>query len=238
MTMPFYVSPEQVIADKSKFARTNIAKGRALLAMQYADGIMLAAENPSNTIRKIAELYDRIAFGGVGKINEFDQMRQFGVRWADVRGYTYSREDVHAKDIANTFGQVLGQTFTHDLKPMEVELLIAEVGYHAVDDELYRVTFDGLFVDEERYCVLPSDAEAIQTRVKDAYQDGLSLPDAFTLAINALAGPDRTLTAHDLEVAVLERNARRRAFRRLTQDEMTGLLPPPKPEAEPEPAST
>jgi proteasome alpha subunit len=224
MSMPFYVSPEQVIADKSKFARTNIAKGRALLAMQYADGIMLAAENPSNTIHKVAELYDRIGFGGVGKINEFDQLRQFGVRWADVQGFRYSREDVHAKELANTYGQVIGQTFTHDLKPMEVELLIAEVGDTAAEDELYRVTFDGLFVDEERYCVLPSDAEAIQTRVKDAYQDGLSLQDAFTLATKALAGPDRTLTAHDLEVAVLERSARRRAFRRFTQDEMTGLL--------------
>jgi proteasome alpha subunit len=229
MTMPFYVSPEQVIADKSKFARTNIAKGRALLAMQYADGILLAAENPSNTIRKIAELYDRIGFGGVGKINEFDQLRQAGVRWADVRGYQYSREDVHAKELANSYGQVLGQTFTHDLKPMEVEILIAEVGYEPENDELYRVTFDGLFVDEERYCVLPSDNEATHTRLKDTFQDGLAFADAFTVATSALAGPDRTFTAHDLEVAVLERHARRRAFRRLTQEQMTELLPPPPP---------
>jgi proteasome alpha subunit len=226
MTMPFYVSPEQVIADKSKFARTNIAKGRALLAMQYADGILIAAENPSNTIRKIAEIYDRIAFGGVGKINEFDQLRQYGVRFADIRGYQYSREDVHARDLANAYGQILGQTFTHDLKPMEVEILVAEIGYEdSSSDELYRVTFDGLFVDEHGFCVLPSDAEGVSGRLKESYSDDLSLQQAFTVATKALAGTDRTLTATDLEAAVLERKTRRRrAFRRLDEDEMTALL--------------
>jgi proteasome alpha subunit len=228
MTMPFYVSPEQVIADKSKFARNNIAKGRALLAMQYADGILIAAENPSNTIRKIAEIYDRIAFGGVGKINEFDQLRQYGVRFADIRGYQYSREDVHARDLANTYGQILGQTFTHDMKPMEVEILVAEVGYaDAASDELYRVTFDGLFVDEHGFCVLPSDAEAVSNKLKENYRDDLSFADAFlvaTKALEAAGGGERTLTAADLEAAVLERKARRRAFRRLTDDEMTSLL--------------
>ncbi len=228
MTMPFYVSPEQVIADKSKFARTNIAKGRALLAMQYADGILIAAENPSNTIRKIAEIYDRIAFGGVGKINEFDQLRQYGVRFADVRGYQYSREDVHARDLANTYGQILGQTFTHDMKPMEVEILVAEVGYaDASSDELYRVTFDGLFVDEHGFCVLPSDADAVSGRLKESYSEDLSLQEAFRIAIKALEAAlpaDRTLAAADVEAAVLERKARRRAFRRLQDDEMATLL--------------
>ena len=228
MTMPFYVSPEQVIADKSKFARNNIAKGRALLAMQYADGILIAAENSSNTIRKIAEVYDRIAFGGVGKINEFDQLRQYGVRFADVRGYQYSREDVHARDLANAYGQILGQTFTHDLKPMEVEILVAEVGYEdAASDELYRVTFDGLFVDEHGFCVLPSDAEAVSSKLKESYGDDLSLQDAFKVAIKALEAalpPERKLAPSDLEAAVLERKARRRAFRRLEDAEMESLL--------------
>ena len=234
MTMPFYVSPEQVIADKAKFARNNIAKGRALVAMQYIDGILVVADNPSNTLRKISEIYDRIAFGGVGKYNEYDQLRQAGVRYADVEGYRYSREDVHAKALANAYAQILGQTFTHDMKPMEVEILVVEVGYDAAGDELYHVTFDGLVVDEERYCVLPTDADAIQTRMKDSFHDGLPLGEALALGVTALGGADRTFTAHDLEVAVLERGARRRAFRRLDGDELTPLLPAaptPQPES-------
>ncbi|HVM10690.1 MAG TPA: proteasome subunit alpha [Acidimicrobiales bacterium] len=224
MSMPFYVSPEQIIADKAKFARNNIAKGRALLAMQYADGILIAADNPSNTLRKINEIYDRIAFGGVGKFNEYDQLRQGGVRWADVEGYRYSREDVHAKSLANLYAQILGQTFTHDMKPMEVEILIAEVGYAAEDDEIYHVTFDGLVVDEDRYCVLPTDADAISTRLKDSFADGLSLADAFKIAAKALGGPERTMAPADLEGAILERNGRRRTFRRLERSEMETLL--------------
>ncbi|HEX4979928.1 MAG TPA: proteasome subunit alpha [Acidimicrobiales bacterium] len=224
MTMPFYVSPEQVLADKAKFARNNIAKGRALLAMQFAGGILIAADNPSNTLRKINEIYDRIAFGGVGKFNEYDQLRQGGVRWADVEGYRYSREDVHAKSLANLYAQILGQTFTHDMKPMEVELLVVEAGFAPQDDEIYHVTFDGLVVDEDRWCVLPTDAEAIDTRLKDSYQDDLPLADAFKVAVQALGGPERSLAPPDLEGAVLERDARRRAFRRLDREEMATLL--------------
>lgn len=224
MTMPFYVSPEQIIADKAKFARNNIAKGRALLAMQYADGILIAADNPSNTLRKINEIYDRIAFGGVGKFNEYDQLRQGGVRWADVEGYRYSREDVHAKSLANLYAQILGQTFTHDMKPMEVEILIAEAGFAPEDDEIYHVTFDGLVVDEDKWCVLPTDADAISTRLKDTYQDSLPLAEAFKVATQALSGPERTMTPNEMEGAVLERHANRRAFRRLEREEIATLL--------------
>ncbi|HEX7165504.1 MAG TPA: proteasome subunit alpha [Acidimicrobiales bacterium] len=224
MSMPFYVSPEQVIADKAKFARTNIAKGRALVALEFADGILLVAETFSRTLRKISEIYDRIAFGGVGKYNEYDNLRQAGVRYADVEGYRYSREDVYAKALANAYAQILGQTFTHDMKPMEVEILVAEVGYEPSGDELYRVTFDGLVVDEDNFCVLPADADPIVDRVKESYQEGLDLRAAFNVAVKALAGPERTLTDKELEAAVLERKATRRAFRRLSDEEMAGLL--------------
>ena len=224
MSMPFYVSPEQVIADKAKFARTNIAKGRALVALECADGIVIVAETFSHTLRKINEIYDRIAFAGVGKYNEYDQLRQGGVRWADVEGYRYSREDVHAKALANLYAQILGQTFTHDMKPMEVEILVAEVGWDQSGDEFYRVTFDGLVVDEDKFCVLPMDAEAITERLKAAYQDDMNLAEAFKVAVAALSGPERTLGAGDLEAIILERRGMRRAFRRIHGEEMASLL--------------
>ena len=229
--MPFYVSPEQLIADKAKFARTNIARGRALVAMQYEDGILLAAENPSSTLRKISEIYDRIGFAGVGKYNEYDQLRQAGVRYADVEGYRYSREDVHAKALANAYAQILGQTFTHDMKPMEVEILVAEVGYDPADDELYHVLYDGVIVDEDQFTVLPGDNEAVAERLKHDFRTGLSLPDALRVAIRALAGPDRDLAATDMEGAVLERRARRRSFRRLEKAELAELLEGPGSDA-------
>jgi proteasome alpha subunit len=224
MGMPFYVSPEQLIADKAKFARTNIARGRALVAMQYDGGILLAAENPSSTLRKVSEIYDRIAFAGVGKYNEYDQLRQAGVRYADVEGYRFSREDVHAKSLANAYAQILGQSFTHDMKPMEVEILVAEVGYDPADDELYHVLYDGVILDEEKFTVLPGDNDAILERLKEGFTDHLTLAEALKVAVTALAGPDRTLEAADMEGAVLDRGAARRAFRRLQEDELVTLL--------------
>ncbi|HUP85480.1 MAG TPA: proteasome subunit alpha [Acidimicrobiales bacterium] len=221
--MPFYVSPEQLIADKAKFARTNIARGNALVALQFEDGILLAAENP-RTLRKISEIYDRIAFAGVGKYSEYDQLRQAGVRYADVEGFRFSREDVHARNLANAYAQILGQSFTHDMKPMEVEILVAEVGFAAEDDELFHVTYDGIILDEERFTVLPSDNEAITTRLKDGFAEGLTLAAALKVAVAALAGPDRELEAKSMEAAVLERSARRRVFRRLLEPELADLL--------------
>ena len=224
MSMPFYVAPEQVMKDRADYARKGIARGRSLAALVYDQGILIVAENPSRTLHKVSEIYDRIAFAGVGKYNEFDSLRQAGIRHADLKGYTYSREDVDARGLANAYAQLLGNVFTHEMKPMEVEILVVEVGFKAEDDALYHILYDGTVVDEERFTVLGGDAEAISDRVEAAFNDGLSLADAVKAATGALGGPDRTLTAPELEVAVLERNAPRRAFRRVEGDELTELL--------------
>ena len=215
MSMPFYVAPEQVMKDRADYARKGIARGRALVAVRYADGIALVAENPSNTLRKISEIYDRIAFAGVGKYNEFDQLRVAGVRAADLKGFQYSRDDVDARSLANNYAQILGQIFTHEMKPMEVEILVAEVGVRGDDDQLFHILYDGTVVDERRFSVLGGDAEAIASRLNERYADDQSLDAALQSATAALSGPDRTLAADDLEVAVLSRLNGRRCFKRL-----------------------
>ena len=142
MSQPFYVAPEQVMKDRADYARKGIARGRSLCAVSYTDGIMVCAENSSSTLRKISEIYDRIAFAGVGKYNEFDQLRVAGVRHADLKGYQYSREDVDARSLANAYAQMLGQIFTHEMKPMEVEILVAEIGDEPGTDELFHILYD------------------------------------------------------------------------------------------------
>ena len=236
MTMPFYVAPEQVMKDRADYARKGIARGRALVGLVCVDGILVCAENPSNTLRKVSEIYDRIAFAGVGRYNEFDQLRIAGVRHADLKGYSYSREDVDARSLANQYAQILGQVFTHEMKPMEVEILVAEVGADAAHDQLFHLRYDGTVIDEDRYCVLGGDADAITERMKETWADGLDLPAALRMAVGALAGPERTLRATDLEVAVLDRGNGRRTFRRLTDHETAEHLG--TDEAEPEPGGS
>jgi len=226
MSMPFYVAPEQVMKDRADFARKNIARGRPLIAAVYDDGILLCAENSSATLRKISEIYDRIAFAGVGKYNEFDQLRVAGVRHADLKGYSYSREDVEARGLANAYAQMLGQIFTHEMKPMEVEILVAEVGEVHGRDELFHILYDGSVVDEDRFSVLGGEAEAITARLEEGWQDDFDLAGALRAAVSALAGPDRTLAAGDLEVAVLARSNGRRKFARIEDGQLTELLQP------------
>jgi proteasome alpha subunit len=224
MTMPYYVAPEQVMKDRAEYAQKGIARGRALVAVIYDEGILMVAENPSRTLHKISEIYDRVAFAGVGKYNEFDQLRVAGIRHADTKGYAYSREDVDARSLANVYAQYLGQVFTHEMKPLEVEILVAELGATSDDNRLYHIAYDGTVVDEERYTVLGGEADAISARAEEAFRANWSLADAIRACVTCLAGPDRTLSPQDLEVGVLARGNGRRAFRRIEADELTELL--------------
>jgi len=243
MSMPFYVAPEQWMKDKADFARKGIARGRALAALVYADGILICAENSSSTLRKINEIYDRIAFAGAGKYNEYDRLRIAGVRHADLKGYSFSREDVDAQSLANAYAQMLGDVFTHEVKPMEVDILVAEIGTEPDADRLFHILYDGTVIDEDRYTVLGGEADAVAGRLKSTYQPGISLDEALRVAVAALAGPDRQLDPAELEVAVLARGNGRRAFRRLTRDAVTealrgGEAAPEPPREAPEPAGT
>lgn len=222
--MPFYVSPEQFMKDKADYARKGIARGRALVAVTQAEGVLICAENPSRNLHKVSEIYDRIAFAGVGRYNEFDQLRQAGIRHADVKGYTYSREDVDARSLANAYGHSIGQVFTHEAKPLEVEILVAEVGSEEGADQLFHILYDGTVVDEQHWSVLGGDADAIDGRLQTTYESGASVGAALRVTVAALAGPDRTLNAAELEVAVLDRVGTRRTFTRLPADQVATLL--------------
>jgi proteasome alpha subunit len=210
--MPFYVPPEQMMKDRADYARKGIARGRSLVAFSVTDGIVLVAENAFRTLYKISEIYDRIAFAGVGKYNEFEMLRVAGVRQADLKGYSFAREDVNARALANAYGQTLGQVFTHEMKPYEVEILVAQVGAAVDDDELYHILYDGTVMDEEGSTVLGGQAEEIAD----------ALESRFTTDLDA--GAATVLTADQLEVAILDRSRRRRAFRRIQGDELSTVL--------------
>lgn len=226
MTMPFYVAPEQQMKDRADYARKGIARGRSVVVLQYDDGILFVADNPSRALHKISEIYDRIAFAAVGKYNEFEQLRLAGVRYADVNGYMYDRSDVTARGLANAYAQSLGAIFTEQTKPYEVELVVAEVGDDAESDQIYRLTFDGSVADEHGFVAMGGAADAVATALKERYRDGESLAEAMQIAVHALQQQDaeRVLEAEKLEVAVLDRNRDRRLFRRLPASRIDELL--------------
>ena len=224
MSMPYYVPPEQFMKDRADYARKGIARGRTLVGLQYANGIAIISENPSTTLHKISEIYDRIAFAGVGKYNEFDQLRVAGVRAADLKGYQFSRQDVDARSLTNQYAQILSQMFSEAPKPMEVELLVAEIGIDPKSDRLFHVLYDGTVLDEKGFCVLGGESESVLERIKDSFKSEMTLKEALKSAIAALSNADRKLSHEELEVAVLERNGRRRCFRRIEDSEIQSLV--------------
>ena len=224
MSMPFYVAPEQMMKDRADYARKGIARGRSLVAVVYTGGILICAENTSNTLHKVSEIYDRIAFAGVGRYNEFDSLRVAGIRAADMKGYAYSREDVDARSLASQYGQILHNIFTHELKPMEVEILVAEVGVVPAGDQMFHLLYDGTVMDQKNIAVLGGDADAIEERMREGFRDDLDLAAAVRLGVAALGGPDREIPVNELEVAILRRGSGRRCFARLSDAEVTALF--------------
>lgn len=224
--MPYYVSPEQMMKDRADYARKGIARGKSIASVECLPGILIVAENPSETLHKISEIYDRIGFAAVGKYNEFENFRIAGVRLADLRGYSYSREDVTAKSVANAYAQALGAIFTQEMKPFEIEILVAQVGDTPENDEMYRVLYDGSLQDEQGVVAMGGHAEALIQTMQNGYQPGLDLGAALQLAGQALAAadPERPLRAQGLEVALLDRSRPRRAFRRLSDAQVEELL--------------
>lgn len=214
MTIPFYVAPEQLVRDKAEFARKGIARGRSIIAMAYDGGILLLAETTSTTLRKISEVYDRIAFAGVGKYNEFETLRKAGIRQADLMGYLYSRDDVTAMGLATAFSQTLGMIFTRDPKPFEVEILITELGVESDDHRLFRVTYDGTLFDERNFVAIGGKNEELTDALAAVWRQGLSLKEAFEAGVEAFRRAEGR-ESEGWEIAVLQRSNGRRAFRRL-----------------------
>jgi len=242
VTMPFYSSVDQLLRDRSELARKGIARGRSVVVLTYTGGVVFVAENHSHSLRKVSEIYDRIGFAAVGRYNEFENLRTGGIRAADVRGYSYDRRDVTGRWLANLYAQALGNSFTEQQKPFEVELCVAEVGAEAAGDQLYRITYDGSITDEPRFVVMGGTTEPISVKLKETYEPDLELAAAIGIAVEGLQAPAtptgtgasagnggaqaaKVLGVGALEVAVLDRARPRRSFRRITDATLRELLP-------------
>jgi proteasome alpha subunit len=226
MPMPYYVSPEQMMQDKAEYAKKGIAKGRSIIAMEYVDGILLAADNPSASLHKVSEIYDNIAFAGAGKYSEFENLRKAGIRHADLKGFMYSREDVTGRSLANGYSQSLGTVFSQEMKPLEVEILVVQTGINSHPNEIYRISFDGSIIDEKNVAVIGGRADAVQSFLKDKGPGHApSLDEALRLCVAALdQTANQKLQPEGLEVAVLDRSRTGRKFRRLAVGDIRRAL--------------
>ncbi len=226
MSMPYYVSPEQLMQDKAEYAKKGIAKGRSVIAMEYQDGVLFVADNPSTSLFKVSEIYDNIAFSGAGKYSEFEHLRKAGIQHADLKGFMYSREDVTARSLANGYSQTLGTIFSQEMKPFEVEILLAQVGEQPGENELFRIAFDGTIFHERSFVAIGGRSEALLAALQQGAGDQLlDVKSALKHCVSALKTVSEQGMAPDgLEVALLDRLRPGRKFRRLSQDECSSLL--------------
>jgi proteasome alpha subunit len=222
MTAPFYVPPEQLVKDRADFARKGVGRGRPIVVLRLPEGILLMGENSSPSLRKIGEVYDRIAFAGVGRFNEFETLRVAGIRYADLKGFSYARTDVTGKSLANAYSQTLGQIFSHEIKPYEVEVVVAELGDDFGSDRLFRVQFDGTLRDADRFAVIGAGEEQIAEAIAASLSDDMTLEEGLNIATTAIKGAEgREIDASQWETGLLRRSTARRTFERLSADELS-----------------
>lgn len=226
MAIPFYVAPEQLVQDKVEYCRKGIAKSKSLVVVEFADGLLLTGENPSASLNKISEVYDRIAFAGAGKYSEFENLRKAAIQYADLKGYAYSREDVTAKSLANAFSQVVSDIFTQQIKPLEVEILVVEVGGAGrIGNRIFHILFDGSITDREHFAAIGGQTKEVESYLTQHYRESLSLDEALRLSRDTIANVDkRSIPPEHLEVAMLEAGATERTFRRLSDEEVQRFL--------------
>ena len=257
MTMPFYASVDQLMRDRSELARKGISRGRSVVVLTCADGVLFVAENRSKSLRKVSEIYDQLGFAAVGRYNEFENLRRAGIRYADVQGYSYDRRDVSGRALANAYAQILGSSFIEQQKPFEVELCVGALGETPDRDQLFRITYDGSISDEPQFVVMGGTTEPVSAALRSSYEEGLDTQAALRIALDALqaqngstsssssssssaaSAEERTLGVDALEVALLDRTRRgRRAFRRVSGAALAELLPDTAAAAEPEESPT
>jgi proteasome alpha subunit len=256
MSMPFYVSPEQLMKDRADFARKGISRGRSMVAVQYTDGILLVSENVSQALHKISEIYDRIAFAAVGRYNEFENLRIAGVRLADMRGYAYDRRDVTGRGLANAYAQTLGTIFSSGgEKPYEVEIFVAEIGDTLPTTRSTGSPTTARSPTSTDYAVIGGAADVVSATSPSTTSRGCRSPTRSSLAVAALGrqanergeAEDRVIPFKDLEVAVLDRTrSQPRKFSRIGPNRVEALLgtrqaaapEPPKHPADEHPPGT
>jgi proteasome alpha subunit len=213
MTYPLYVPPEQIIKDRADFARRGARRGRPAVVISVDDGVLLAARNSSRALRKLSEIHDKVAFAAVGKWSEFEALRVAGIRYADLRGYSYDRVDVTGRGLAGAYAQTVAAAFTSDPKPLEIELAVAQVGSGQGEDAVFHISFDGAVSDEEPWAVLGGAPTGARQTLAEGWRPGLGLAQAGQLARAVLGSPDGDPAGY--EVALLRRDAPGRAFARL-----------------------
>ena len=226
--LPFYVSPEQLMQDKAEYAKKGISRGRSVVVLVVQEGILLAADNPSASLYKISEVYDRVAFAGVGKYSEFENLRKAGIRHADLKGFMYSREDVTGRSLANAYSQLLGSAFSQEMKPLEVEIVLADLGTDGRPDEIYRISYNGSIFDESLLTAVGGRAEQLGGLLRERIKAPLPLPEGLRIVRGAFQEiSEAPLPVDQMEVGLLDRKAVGRTFRRFSRQELSGILDTP-----------
>lgn len=232
MSTPYYVSPDQIWEDKKEFVDRGIEQAKEVVVLEYNKGLLMAAENPRRTIFKISEIYDRIALASTGRVSEYEALRVAGIREAEIKGYTYYREDVTGKWLTNLYSQHMGSIAqAWDTKPLEIELLVCEVDSQtSVGSQIYRLTFDGTYEEKEKFAVIGGRTDSINKILEDTFTDGLDLPDAVKLAAKTFEAietdvPDSyDINPSTIEIACLDATSDRRKFRRFAIEEIDEIL--------------
>lgn len=220
---------QEGIGNRAQYIEGRLAGGTPVLAVSLPDGILIYTFR--RQARKIYEVYDRLAYAGVGQQSDVEALRMAALEFASREGYNRSDEDVTIQRVATAMSAPLKRAFgDFSAAPLVVRSLFAEVGPTPDEDIYYVLDYDGDYALSRRRAAIAGTLEAGSEIEKqlDGFAEREPEPAMEALRAIWLKGSDpeghrpeeEILQGLRPEAMLLERSdARENRFRLLTTEE-------------------
>ncbi len=174
---------QQTLRQKADYVLDRLREGSPVVGISAQEGVLLCTVRRSQ--RKIFEIYDRLAFAGLGNPSDLEAVRQLAVDFAHAEGFQRSPQDVSIQRVVGfAVSPALKRHFSDPLRlPLVLCGLFAQVGDASGDDLFYILNYDGEFSLVKHYAAVAGAAHVAE-RMKEALGD-LKKPPTYEAALEA-----------------------------------------------------
>lgn len=212
---------QQTLRQKADYVEDRLRGGSPVVGLSCQEGVLLFTTR--RTQHKIFEIYDRLAFSGLGNPSDLELVRQMAVDFAHAEGYQRSPEDVSIQRVVGfAISPVLKRYFADPFRmPLVLRGLFAQVGDRTEEDLFFSLNYDGEFMLHHQQAAIAGTevsqrqmGRAIFELVRGHKASTLSLEAALEISLNAWAlgrwdpqaeGPKEGLpSAHEIQKILKE----------------------------------
>ncbi len=196
---------QQTLRQRADYVEDRLWRGSPVVGLSCREGILLLTTQ--QTQRKVFEIYDRLAFAGLGNPSDLETVRQAAVDFTHAEGYQRSEQDVSIQRVIGfAISPALKRAFADPLRtPFVVCGLFAQVGDRPDEDVYFVLNYDGEYLQRPEFAAAAGTSPARRQMERLLSESGkprrkgrakaLRLEDAFPRALDAWAAGRWALSA-------------------------------------------